>query len=162
MRPPTQIDDSFRWDKDQLAWVQDSTGMIVTQQYIDHANIPITNKEYVSRGKPSLLQMLWADLPQDDREELTRIFDPLKEKRSELIALVNSASKVRFSQALAYLVKDPAMLPEGSITKHNLGIAPYVETTINVAYTYVYMLDYLIDGAWVLGKDLEAKYGEVW
>lgn len=69
MRPPKEIDDSFRWDKDQIAWVQDSTGMIVTQQYIDAMNIPITNTAYIARGKPSLLKMLWDDLPHADRKD---------------------------------------------------------------------------------------------
>ena len=47
MRPPTVIDDSFHWDKEQFAWVQDSTGMIVTQGYIDMSDIPITNTRYL-------------------------------------------------------------------------------------------------------------------
>lgn len=51
MRPPTQIDGSFRWDKDQIAWVQDSTGMIVTQQYIEAMNIPITSEARENQRK---------------------------------------------------------------------------------------------------------------
>lgn len=158
MRPPKEIDDSFTWDKTRLAWVQQSTGMIVTQQYIDDANIPITNRDYIARGRPSLIQMLWDDMPQEDRKELKRILDP----RSDLIKLVSWAEKVRYSQELAYRIKDPAFLPSGDIKRHDLYTSPYVETTISIASTYVYSLDYLVRGEWVLGKDLEAKYGNLW
>lgn len=51
MRPPTQIDGSFTWDKDQIAWVQESTGMIVTQTYIDAMNIPITAEARANQRK---------------------------------------------------------------------------------------------------------------
>jgi len=43
MRPPTVIDHTFRWDATQFAWVQDSTGMIVTDGYVEMAGLPITN-----------------------------------------------------------------------------------------------------------------------
>lgn len=46
MRPPTVIDDTFWWDRERFAWVQDSTGMVVTQDYVETMNIPITNTWY--------------------------------------------------------------------------------------------------------------------
>lgn len=49
MKPPTEIDDSFTHDPIRGVWVQESTGMTVTDDYIRMTKTPITNREYVKR-----------------------------------------------------------------------------------------------------------------